>query len=58
MRSNPLKLSFLAALGSLLSSCGLVDSLPSRDARCDLRPAKDQCTDMAEAPTRRMPGAT
>jgi hypothetical protein len=32
----------------LPAGCGLVDSLPSRDARCDLRPAKDQCTDLRE----------
>ena len=48
MHSPPLKLSFLVVLGAWVSSCGLVDSLPSRDARCDLRPAKDQCTDLRE----------
>lgn len=48
MRSHPLKVPFLAVLGSLLSGCGLVDALPSRDARCDLRPAKDQCTDIRD----------
>lgn len=38
----------LALLTSLLLSCGLLDGLPSRDARCDLRPARDQCTDLRE----------
>lgn len=36
---------FLAVLSA---GCGLLDSLPSRDARCDLRPAKDQCTDLRD----------
>jgi hypothetical protein len=43
-----LKPSRLVVLVSLLSGCGLVDSLPSRDARCDLRPARDQCTDLRD----------
>ncbi|HEX8698029.1 MAG TPA: hypothetical protein VF815_04285 [Myxococcaceae bacterium] len=38
----------LTLIASLALSCGLVDSLPSRDARCDLRPADDQCTDLRE----------
>lgn len=43
--STPVSLTLLA---SLALSCGLVDDLPSRDARCDLRPADDQCTDLRE----------
>jgi hypothetical protein len=38
----------LTVLASLALGCGLVDNLPSRDARCDLRPARDQCTDLRE----------
>jgi hypothetical protein len=46
MRLNaPSLICFLAVLSA---GCGLVDSLPSRDARCDLRPAEDQCTDIRE----------
>jgi hypothetical protein len=38
----------LTLLAGLTLSCGLLDNLPSRDARCDLRPQKDQCTDLRE----------
>lgn len=38
----------LTLLAGLTLSCGLVDNLPSRDARCDLRPEKAQCTDLRE----------
>ncbi|MDY7231734.1 hypothetical protein [Hyalangium rubrum] len=43
--SPPLR---LALLSCLFLGCGLLDELPSRDARCDLRPAYDQCTDLRE----------
>jgi len=46
MRLMTLRLFCFVAV--LSSGCGLLDSLPSRDARCDLRPAEDQCTDVRE----------
>jgi hypothetical protein len=48
-RQNPLLLAALVASTSvLLSGCGLLDDLPSRDARCDMRPESDQCTDLRD----------
>lgn len=35
------------ALGALAAGCSL-NPLPEKDAKCDLRPAKDQCTDWRE----------
>lgn len=42
---TPLRLLLLACLSL---GCGLVDDLPGKDARCDLRPARDQCTDLRD----------
>lgn len=38
----------LAAAPALLTGCGLLDGLPSRDARCDMRPQTAQCTDLRD----------
>ncbi|MFE8596838.1 hypothetical protein [Archangium violaceum] len=47
LRQNPLLLAALVASSSvLLPGCGLLDGLPSRDARCEMRPETAQCTDL------------
>ena len=48
-RQNSLLRSLLLTSAlALVLGCGLIDSLPGRDARCDLRPKKDQCTDLRD----------
>ncbi len=45
-RPNSILLATLVASApALLAGCGLLDGLPSRDARCEMRPEREQCTD-------------
>ena len=39
---------FLAVLAPLLAACSSLNPLPEQQARCDLRPKADQCTDWRE----------
>jgi hypothetical protein len=48
-RRNPKRLvAFVATMPALLLGCGLLDGLPGRDARCDMRPESEQCTDLRD----------